>query len=239
MGPKKISLILLSIGVCLFTYSLFLPKYNDSLAYEKLQNAEYYSDFDKGEYYDKEVSFRTHKVLFLELGASLVATFGSLYLFFAIHKINSIWDIKNVQSPNRNKIFIWGNIGFFSQNPAAYLYELISKARMDNPPFKDYHTNPTDYVVFAYLILLLPFNLFLIFTTYKTVHPISIFNTPNNYSNAASFWMILLNVFIVLNLFSFLALFITGEAELIPFSLYFTYLLFSFRAGKINRHSKP
>ena len=248
MAPRIITILTLLLGLGLWAYSLTLPYYNDEEAAKNLsfiasdinmRSIDKQYHLHKQEYYQKEAELRTNKLFFADFGTGLAVASGTIFLFLLLTKTKRFSDFKNLKSFNNKKIiFISSNIVWLLLIPGTFLYYTLRLRRGDYPSFADSIAIPIMEQTTVYLFLLIPLNIFLFLTTITTNLPTNLFIIADKYSKPTILWEIFWGFWLLINLLCFVDFVRIGDHFSIPINLFFTFILLTLRAGKINMYKQ-
>jgi hypothetical protein len=242
---KKIILLVMLIGIGMFTYSLFMPYYTDPNAKAKLDNSTQEIDFSgenylkyKENYYAEIAKIKTNKILLMDLGAGIAIASITILLFLYKQQVKTIADFNALQSMNKNAIYIYANIIWLALIPGTIWYYTFRAMRGDYPWFADSIGIPLMQSIPVFVMGLVPLNMFIFLTTLKSKLPAKLIESNTKYS-----WKEILNelfwgFFIVLNCLILIGFVMNGDHVSIPINLFFTYILLNLRSGKINYKKK-
>ncbi len=230
---RAVLILILLVGLGLFSYSLTMDYYKDKQAADKLISGSY--DIGKSEYYKKESELRTHKVTFMDLGAGISIASIVILGFLIFKRIKTLSDLLKIKSINKTAIFIMSNALWLILIPGTYWYYFFRGGRGDYPPFADSIGIPIMTQIPFLLILMIPLNLFIGLTMIKSTIPSRIFIRADNYKGKAIFWEIFFGFWLIINLFCFVIFVMDGDHFSIPVNMFFTYVLLTLRAGQINK----
>lgn len=233
MRPRHIIVLLLSIGISLFGYSLTLPYYTDETAAKDL--IEHSFKFDKYVYYQKEAELRTGKLLYMDLGAGISVASVTMLIFLILTRVKVYSDFRKLITLNKAILFITSNIVWLLLIPGTYWYYSFRAGRGDYAPFADAIAIPIYTEIPVYFMLLIPLNIFMFLHFIKAEFPALLFVRPVIYNKIDLFWEIFFGFCLVANLLLLLAFIADGDHVFIFVSLFFTYVLLNLRAGQISR----
>ncbi len=193
-------------------------------------------NIDKSDYYTKEAELRTNKVTFMDLGSGVAIASATILLFLIFTKVKKFKDFKYNKTLTKTATFISANLVWLLLLPGTYWYYMFRGGRGDYPPFADSIAIPIMLQIPVYLYLLIPLNIFILFTTIKTNLPTKLFIKPDNYNKSTIFWEIFFGFWLLLNIL-FLGTFVAdGDHFSILVNLFFTFILLTLRAGQISKH---
>lgn len=236
MTPRLITILVLLIGLVLFSYSLTLPYYKDQKLADELNGNTH--TIEKSDYYKKEAELRTDKVAFMDLGSGLSIASATILLYLLLNNVKTYNDLKNRMTLTKTATFLWANLVWLVLLPGTYWYYMFRSARGDYPPFADSVGIPIMTQIPFLLFLLIPLNLFLLLTTVKTNLPARIFIKPAKYNIETILWELFFGFWLLINLFCFLGFVVDGDHFSIPVNLFFTFILLTLRAGQISRYEQ-
>jgi hypothetical protein len=233
---RTITTIFLVVGVGLLSYSLTLPYYkNDKAAAALLESSH---TIDKQEYYRKEANLRTSKNTMMDLGAGIAITSGILLFYFLLSRTRTLSDLQNLKTPNKAVIFISANVVWLLLIPGTFWYYYFRGSRGDYPPFADSIGIPIFTQVSVFMFLIIPLNIVLILTTYKSRLPARLFIKSGTYGRSPILWEVFFGFWLMINLLFCFAFIWDGDHISILVNMFFTFLLLSLRAGKISKFSE-
>ena len=235
MKPRIIVLLILTIGIGLFVYSLTLPYYKDQKAADNLIISSY--DIEKSEYYKLEADLRTNKLTFMDLGSGIAIASGVILLFLTFTKTNTFSDFKNINTANKKTVLISSNLVWLMLIPGTFWYYTFRGGRGDFPPFADSIGIPIMTQIPFLLILLIPLNIFILLTTIKTNLPARLFIRAGNYTKIKRIWEIFFIFWLIVNTICLFGFVIDGDHFSILVNLFFTYILLTLRAGQISKQT--
>lgn len=230
---RAIIVFILMIGLGLFIYSLSLDYYKDKQAADNLISSSY--DIDKSDYYKQEAALRTNKVTFMDLGAGISIASIVLLGFMRFNHIKTISDLVQIKSINKTALFILSNVLWLILIPGTYWYYFFRAGRGDYPPFADSIGIPLSAQVPFLFDLIIPLDLFIGLTMINCNIPTKLFIKADFCKGRAIFWEIFFGFWLLINFFFFVIFVIGGDHISIPVNLFFTYVLLTLRAGKINK----
>jgi hypothetical protein len=158
--------------------------------------------------------------------------------------------LENIKTFNKRQIFITANIAWLiiivcgtirvlTESTNYYIYHL---SKGDYPQEADSISIPifreTFFAFIILSILLIFLNIFIFFTTRKTILPTKLFIKANNYSVPVVLWEIFFGFWVLTTLIFFfywiwLKYYFEGFI-----TLFFTFILLNIRAGKISNYKK-
>jgi hypothetical protein len=237
MTPKFVVVILLIIGIGVFSYSLVLPYYKNQKAADNLIRRSYYmdNDMDKISYYKKIAELRTNKITFMDFGAGLAIAAATILFFLTITNVKTFSDFKNINTPNKDSVLTFSNVAWFMLLPGTYWYYDFRNVRGDYPPFADSIGIPMMAQTTSFLVLFIPLNMFLFFTTRDIVLPVKVLTKSNAYNKVAILWEVFFGFWLLINIFTLYFFVIDGDHFSIPVNLFFTFILLTLRAGQISK----
>ncbi len=236
MKIQLITFLIFSIGLGFLCYSLTMKYYKDQKAADDLLANSF--NINKEDYYKKETELRTNKTTFMDLGAGISIASGTIFLFLLLTKTRTFSDFKNLKTFNRLAIFLSSNIVWLLLIPDTFLYYTFRGQRGDYPPFADSIGIGIYMQVPLFLFLLIPLNIFIFLTTFKTDLPTKLFMKAENYDRPVILWEIFFSFWLLINFFCFIVFVIDGDHISILVNLFFTFVLLNLRAGKINKYNK-
>lgn len=236
MTPRLITIVILIIGLGLFSYSLTLPYYKDQKSADDLVVNSY--NIDKSDYYKEEAELRTNKVTFMDLGSGIVIASVTILLYLIFTKVKTFKDFKNNKTLTKTATLILANLVWLILLPGTYWYYIFRSGRGDYPPFADSIGIPLMTQIPFYLFLLIPLNIFILLTTIKAHLPTRIFIRPNNYNKTTILWEIFFGFWLLINILCLVSFVTDGDHFLIPVNLFFTFILLTLRAGQISKYKQ-
>lgn len=236
MTPRLIAILTLIIGLGLFTYSLTLPYYNDQNAADNLRNNS--SSIDKQSYYKREAELRTSKRTFMDVGAGIAIASGAILFFLFYTNTKTFSDFKQIKTLNKWSLLLSANIVWLFLIPGTFLYYIFRGMRGDYPPFADSVAIPIYSQLPVFLFLLIPLNMFILFTTRGTKLPTNLFVKAGVYNRSALFWELFFGFWLLVNLFCFVTFVTDGDHISILVNLFFTFVLLTLRAGQISKYTQ-
>ena len=235
MKLNNLFLPILFIGICLFTYSLHVNKITENnLSELQILFSENKITLDEfNDLYEETVSLRT-RISNIANGLLTFSVFG--FIFCKILKVEQISDFKGIKTLNKLNIFILSNVLWvlFLLGSCYYYYRLW---RGDYSPYKDSIMIEIEISIITYFFWLIPLNLFYLLFLSQTKLPTIIgvkLSKPETIKIKILFlilWMIILFEFL-----SLISAIWGGDLFSIILSIIYIYILFSIRAGIINKH---
>lgn len=238
MKLKIITSIILLIWITLFSYSLFLPKYTNEKAFEKLLD-NVYSEYptpkiEKYNYYETELKFRTNKLVFMDLWVWLISFSITLFIFLFYQKIYTLWDFKKITSLKKISLLLLTYLSWLLSIPWLIWFYLFRFYRWDYPPFSDTIIIPIYIWIQNYILLFIIFNIILFIWLYKSNLPTEIFiKSERSWRNF--FWEIFFWIIILICLSCLFYLIIDWDIVTIPINMFLIYIILTLRAGKTNK----
>lgn len=208
------SLVLFSVGLGFFLYSLTQPYYTNQQLADELH--KFGSEIEKPDYYAQESSLRTNKIKYMDLGAGLMSVAASFLIFFFSAKIKIFGDLRKVKSLNKTQTYFWANVIWLLQIPSTVVYYVFRFQRGDLPSFSDSIAIPIMQQGFANILFLIPLNLFLLLAMHKTNIKVRILYNPPNTSNATFLWEIIIRFLVVVNILILIGFISDGDHLEIP-----------------------
>ena len=236
MTPRLITILILIIGLGLFSYSLTLSYYKDQILADNLIGDSY--NMDKADYYKKEAELRTNKTTFMDLGSGLAIASATILVFLFFTKVKTFEDFKNNTTLTKTATLISANLVWLILIPGTYWYYIFRAGRGDYPPFADSIGIPLMTQIPFYLFLLIPLNIFIFLTTIKTNLPTKLFPKPNKYNRTTILWEIFFGFWLLVNLICLIGFVADGDHFSIPVNLFFTFILLTLRAGQISKYEQ-
>jgi hypothetical protein len=233
MTPRLLTILILIIGISLFSYSLTLPYYKDQKLADDLIGNSY--NMDKSVYYKKEAALRTNKITLMDLGSGLVIASATILLFLIFTKVKTFKDFKNNKTLTKTEIFIWANLVWLILVPGTYWYYIFRSGRGDYPPFADSIGIPLMTQIPFYFLVLIPLNLFILLTTINTNLPTQVFVRPNYDNRTTILWELFFVFWLFINMLCLVSFVTDGDHFSIPVNLFFTFLLLTLRAGQLSK----
>lgn len=234
MSLRNYITMTLLLGLTLFGFSLALPYYTDEVALEKLNSKSY--EMEAAEYYKQRFELETNKTYYMDAGMGLMIASVSVWGFQYVGRVRRWRDLLRIKAPSRAVIFIASNIAWALLALAFIWYYYYRFMRGDYPPFAE----DIDFTLWAtvkfYLVMLIPLNVFLWFTTLHARFDTKLFVIAKQYTLKAVLWEVLFAALIFCNLIVTFEFIIDGDHLSIPVSLLFTYILLSLRSGQISRY---
>ena len=242
-GEKMIKIIIffMLVGVGMFSYSLYLPYYTDQNAKEKLENKNEEMNFSgenyikyKENYYAEIEKIKTNKISLMDIGTGIVIASITILIFLYKQNIKKTGDFKKLNSMNKNSIYIYANLIWLILIPGTIWYYTFRGMRGDYPWFADSIGIPLMQSISVFVIALLPLNLFIFLTTWKSKFPAKLIELRTEYNWKAILNEIFWGFWILLNLLILISFIIDGDHISIPVNLFFTYVLLNLRSGQIE-----
>ena len=231
MTPRLITILTLMIGLGLFAYSLTLPYYKEPKADMSIANLNI---MHKSEYAIKQ-NLRTNKLNFMDLGSGLSIVSTTILLFLILVGVKKFGDFKNVMAFDKKITVIYANVVWLILLPGTYWYYLFRLRRGDYAPLADSIAIPIFTQIFLYLILLIPLNLFIYFTTRNIHLPTRLLIKPVMYDRITILWEIFFGFWLLINLLCLISFVVDGDHFSIPVNLFFTFILLTLRAGQMDK----
>ena len=236
MTMRIITIFTFIIGFLLFVYSLTMPYYKDQEVADNLLNNAY--SIDKQEYYKIEAEIRTNKTTIMDLGAGIGIASAVIIIFLILTKSSNFSDLKNIKTLNKLAVFISANLAWLFLLPGTFWYFTFRATRGDYPPFADSIGIPLMTQITFLLFLLIPLNIFLLLTTFRTHLPTRIWVKVENYHRPTILWEFFFGFWLLVNLLCFVGFVVDGDHFGIIVNLFFTYLLLNLRAGQISKYEQ-
>ena len=235
MKLNNLFLPILFIGICLFTYSLHVNKITENnLSELQILFSENKITLDEfNDLYEETVSLRT-RISNIANGLLTFSVFG--LIFCKILRVKQISDFKGVRTLNRLNVFILSNVlwGFFLLG--SYFFYVYRLWRGDYSPYKDSIMIGIELVNITYFFWLVPLNLFYLLFLSQTKLP-TVIGIKLSIPKTMKIKILFLILWVVI-LFYFLSLISAiwgGDHFVIIYSIVYIYILFSIRAGIINK----
>ena len=227
--------VFLIAGLFSFFYSFDMPKYKDQRLADKLLSDCY--GISKSEFYKNDFENRTNKNIFMDVGSGVAVASATLLLFMIVFRLNNFNDIRRIKSASIMWIFVISNINWLLLFPSTIWYYTFRAQRGDYPPFADSIAIPIMSQSIAFLVFLIPMNIFLIVTSINCQLPTTLFNIANIYNIKIVVFEVFFGFILLLNFMFLISAIIDGDHISIPIYVSFFYVLLSLRAGIIRRHN--
>ncbi len=236
MKLNNLFLPILFIGICLFAYSLHINKITEN----NLSELQILFDENKitldgyNNQYEKTVSLRT-RISDIANGLLTFSVFG--LIFCKILKVEQISDFKGIKTLNKLNIFILSNVLWVLFLLGSYYYYYYRLWRGDYSPYKDSIMIEIEISIITYFFWLIPLNLFYLLFLSQTKLP-TIIGVKLSKQETIKIKILFLILWMII-LFEFLSLISAiwgGDLFSIILSIIYIYILFSIRAGIINKH---
>lgn len=236
MKLNNLFLPILFIGICLFTYSLHVNKITENnLSELQILFSENKITLDEfNDLYEETVSLRT-KISNIANGLLTFSVFG--FIFCKILKVEQISDFKGIKTLNKLNIFILSNVLWVLFLLGSCYYYYYRLWRGDYSPYKDSIMIEIEISIITYFFWLIPLNLFYLLFLSQTKLP-TIIGVKLSKQETIKIKILFLILWIII-LFEFLSLISAiwgGDLFSIILSIIYIYILFSIRAGIINKH---
>lgn len=239
MTLRLLTLYTLFIGMAIFAYGVSLPYYkNNNKSHPDL--SESISDDEekyKEEYYKYEETYRTNKIPLIDFGSGLCVLSFSFLAFLLVTKTKKISDFKYVRTLGISGIFISANFVWLLSIPGTYWYYMYRAARGDYPPFADSIGLPIYFQIPICLLMLIPLNIFILFSVVKSDLPAPLIVKLRRYDLGRVFLEFFFGSILIINIICLVDALIDGDHALILINTYFVYIILSLRAGIINRYN--
>lgn len=236
MKLNNLFLPILFIGICLFTYSLHVNKITEkNLSELKIlfdQNKITLDEFN--DLYEETVSLRT-KISNIANGLLSFSICG--FVFCKILRVKRISDFKGIKTLNKLNIFILSNVLWVLFLFGSCFYYYYKLWRGDYSPYKDSIMIEIEISIITYFFWLIPLNLFYLLFLSQTKLP-TIISVKLSKLETIKIKILFLILWMII-LFEFLSLISAiwgGDLFSIILSIIYIYILFSIRAGIINKH---
>lgn len=236
MKLNNLFLPILFIGICLFTYSLHVNKITENnLSELQILFSENKITLDEfNDLYEETVSLRT-RISNIANGLLTFSVFG--FIFCKILKVEQISDFKGIKTLNKLNIFILSNVLWVLFLLGSCYYYYYRLWRGDYSPYKDSIMIEIEISIITYFFWLIPLNLFYLLFLSQTKLP-TIIGVKLSKQETIKIKILFLILWIII-LFEFLSLISAiwgGDLFSIILSIIYIYILFSIRAGIINKH---
>ena len=236
MKLNNLFLPILFIGICLFTYSLHVNKITENnLSELQILFSENKITLDEfNDLYEETVSLRT-KISNIANGLLTFSVFG--FIFCKILKVEQISDFKGIKTLNKLNIFILSNVLWVLFLLGSCYYYYYRLWRGDYSPYKDSIMIEIEISIITYFFWLIPLNLFYLLFLSQTKLP-TIIGVKLSKQETIKIKILFLILWMII-LFEFLSLISAiwgGDLFSIILSIIYIYILFSIRAGIINKH---
>ncbi len=236
MTPRLLTILTFIIGLGLFSYSLTLSYYNDQESADDLLSNSY--SMDKEEYYKREAELRTNKTTFMDLGVGIAIASGTILLYLLLTNTKTFSDFKNLKTPNIQATFVNANLVWLLLIPGTIWYYTFRGERGDYPPFADSIAIAIYTQVPAFIFLLIPLNIFILLTSFKSNLPTKLFIKADTYNGPAILWELFFDFWLLVNFFFFVIFVTDGDHISIFVNLFFTFVLLTLRAGQISKYKQ-
>jgi hypothetical protein len=236
MKLNNLFLPILFIGICLFTYSLHVNKITENnLSELQILFSENKITLDEfNDLYEETVSLRT-RISNIANGLLTFSVFG--FIFCKILKVEQISDFKGIKTLNKLNIFILSNVLWVLFLLGSCYYYYYRLWRGDYSPYKDSIMIEIEISIITYFFWLIPLNLFYLLFLSQTKLP-TIIGVKLSKQETIKIKILFLILWMII-LFEFLSLISAiwgGDLFSIILSIIYIYILFSIRAGIINKH---
>ena len=236
MKLNNLFLPILFIGICLFTYSLHVNKITENnLSELQILFSENKITLDEfNDLYEETVSLRT-RISNIANGLLTFSVFG--FIFCKILKVEQISDFKGIKTLNKLNIFILSNVLWVLFLLGSCYYYYYRLWRGDYSPYKDSIMIEIEISIITYFFWLIPLNLFYLLFLSQTKLP-TVIGVKLSKLETIKIKILFLILWMII-LFEFLSLISAiwgGDLFSIILSIIYIYILFSIRAGIINKH---
>lgn len=237
MKLNNLFLPILFIGICLFTYSLHVNKITENnLSELQILFSENKITLDEfNDLYEETVSLRT-RISNIANGLLTLSIFG--FIFCKILGVKQISDFKGVRTLSKLNVFILSNVLWALFLLGSWFFYVYRLWRGDYSPYKDSIMIGIEIVNITYFFWLIPLNLFYLLFLSQTELP-TVMGVKLSTPKTLKIKILFLILWVVV-LFKFLGLISAiwgGDHFVIVGSIGFIYILFSIRAGVINKYN--
>lgn len=167
----------------------------------------------------------------------LSIAFACLFVFFLVNGLNKFSDFLCINTTTKVSIVVGANLFWLLLIPATNWYYLFMVTRGDFLTVADAIIIPISLLTAGVLTLIVPLNLFLIFTLSNSVLPARLFTIAKRYNFLLLFIEFVFICLALINIVFFVLFVIAGHHLAIPVNLYFMYVLLTLRAGLITNFS--
>ena len=239
---KNTLVYIMLAGICLLAYALTQPYYNNEAYKQALddkgmklksrQEMERYKVY----YYQAINDIKTDKPKLMDIAFGIIVASVTVYGFIITNRINKQRHIKQITTLSKRNTFILANGMWLLLIPGAYWYYLFRSGRGDYPWFADDMSAPIGNKVTLLLYGWVLVNMLLIMALRNSKMPAHLFIEIQYAIRSLISCLLFLMLFLGANNIYLLRLIVDGDHIAIVVSLFFSYIMLSLRAGKINAY---
>ena len=233
-GPRWVFLYLLVVGIALASYSFSLPRYHDEEKKYAFERDCAEGKIAKEVYYEEVDQLITPKNRLMDSGSGLVLFSLLMLAFLFVSKIHVWSDFLKLTTKKKPFYCIASNLALLLMIPGTFWYYSYRGSRGDYPMFADSIGIPIITQTVVFLIMLIPLNLFLILALIRSQMPASLLYRRKSRRARSIVWEVVFGLCLLLNIFFLVMSIVDGDHVSVLVELFFVYVLFSLRAGKMQ-----
>ncbi len=231
-------IVIILAATALFLYALKMPSYTNLAAKKALDDkTQLYQIRDQNfheNYYRKINELKTCRNTYMDWGSGIAIASSTLLAILLYKKPKTFESLKLIKTPSKRWIFALSNVFWLLTIPGTMWYYTFRAERGDYPWFADSIAIPIFYQIIATSISLIFVNLFIWATSYNGIFPSALLLLISLKDKKMIAWDVFWAFWLLVSLWLLANSIIDGDHIAIPINLFFTYILLSLRAGKIN-----